>query len=403
MFHSLRRLSFLPVLVTACLAAKPFFAPLPASAETPQKAPVNVVETVGPWGRLEYYPIRLEPPTTQLWNSLFDERTIWNFGLLTETGAIAALGGIGFPEEILAALRTDGIWERAKSGLEVTVPDPVLESLTIENRKALSEWFNKNNYDFYNRITVNIEGGNLSAFTPDKLRPENLELVKSLSFIRNGALNFMDLPYVMRKIGEDEEEKERFVRTIFSTRSLVVRLIIDETTDRAALVDYWAQGGRASRIESMVKGVQSTVGVDKIDIVHLLPPLPRRYLYAFSKLSDTGIHNTPDCFWASVHFFKRTPSPRVLDALSLEHYLTTDFTEVDDELRFGDLICLLRPEDNSFLHSYVHIADEIVFTKNGASYAHPFILTLKSDMMSRYLHEGEFKTRVFRRNPGTAR
>jgi len=362
--------------------------------------PVEKTVTTGPWGKLEYYPIRLEPPASQLWSSLFGTRSVWNFGLLTETGALAELSSLGFSDEITAILRTQGVWVRAKSGLEVVVPDSVIETITPENRLALARWFHANNYDFYNRIIVNIEGGDFSAFTEDKVTPRILELVKSLSFVRNGVLSFMDLPYVIRMIGDSEEEREIFIKTIFSTRSLIVRLIIDETTDRAVLVDYWSQGGRASRIESMVKGVQSTVGVDKIDIVHFLPPLPRRYLYAFSQLSDTGVHNTPDCFWASVHFFKRNPSPRVLDSLSLEHYLADDFTEVNDELRFGDLVCLLRSDDDSFLHSYVHIADDIVFTKNGASYVHPFILTLKSDMMSRYMQEGKFKTRVFRRIPG---
>jgi hypothetical protein len=375
-------------------------AAFPTSAQ--EAPPVEKTVTTGIWGTLEYYPIRLEPPTTQLWNTLFSERTVWNFGVLTETGALAELRGIGFREEILEALRSEGAWVRAKSGLEVTVPDSVLEGITPENRLALAEWLHANNYDFYNRIIVNIEGGDFSAFTPDKVSPDILELVRSRSFVRNGVLSFMDLPYVIRKIGDDKEARETFIRTIFSTRSLVVRLIIDETTDRASIVDYWSQGGRASRVESMVKGVQATMGVDKIDIVHLLPPLPRRYLYAFSRISDTGVHNTPDCFWASVHFFKRNPSPRVLDSLSLEHYLAHDFTEVPEEegLRFGDIVCLLRPDNNSFLHSYVHIADDIVFTKNGASYVHPFILTLKSDMMSRYLHEGEFNTRVYRRIPG---
>ncbi len=361
---------------------------------------MNVVQTVGPWGTLEYYPVRLEPPTTQLWNALFDDVSVWNFGFLTETGVIAELKEIGFSPELLARLRTEGVWERAKAGLKVTLPDAIIADLSTDNRRALAEWFQSNNFDFYNKITVNIEGGDFSAFTPDKVDPEILELVKSLSFVRNGALSFMDLPHVMRRIGDDEEEKETFVRTVFSTRSLIVRLVIDEHSDRASLAEYWAQGGRKSRVESMIKGVQNTVGVDKLDIVHLLPPLPRRYLYAFSNLSDTGINNTPDCFWASVHFFKRNPSPRVLDLLSLDHYLTTDFTEVTGELRFGDIVCLMRPKDDSFLHSYVHIADEIVFTKNGASYVHPFILTLKSDMMSRYLQEGDYNTRVFRRNPG---
>lgn len=400
MLPPLRRLYRHSLFAFTVASSVALFAALSARAEGPAAGtlPVNVVETTGPWGTLEYYPVRLEPPTTQLWKSLFDDRSVWNFGFLTETGAIAELDRIGFSKEILSVLRTEGIWERAKAGLKVIVPDAIIENITTENRLALGEWFNEHNYDFYNKITVNIEGGDFSAFTEDKVSPELLEVVKSLCFVRNGVLCFMDMPYVMRKIGDNEEQKKTFVRTIFSTRSLIVRLVIDEKTDRASLADYWAQGGRRSRIESMVKGVQNTVGVDKLDIVHLLPPLPRRYLYAFSNLSDTGINNTPDCFWASVHFFKRNPSPRVLDLLSLDHYLTTDFTEVTGDLRFGDLVCLMRPKNDSFLHSYVHIADEIVFTKNGASYVHPFILTLKSDMMSRYLQEGNYNTRVYRRN-----
>lgn len=374
----------------------------PSAAAAQGGPPLEKTVTTGPWGTLEYYPIRLEPPATQLWNTLFNERMVWNFGVLTETGVVAELRGIGFDDEILETLRSEGVWVRAKAGLEVTVPDSVADGITPENRVALAEWLHANNYDFFNRIIVNIEGGDFSAFTPDKVSPEILELVKTRSFVRNGVLSFMDLPYVIRKIGDVKEEREAFIRTIFSTRSLVVRLVIDESTDLAAIVDYWSQGGRASRVESMVKGVQATMGVDRIDIVHLLPPLPRRYLYAFSRISDTGVNNTPDCFWASVHFFKRNPSPRVLDSLSLEHYLAHDFTEIPagEGLRFGDIVCLLRPDNVSFLHSYVHIADDIVFTKNGASYAHPFILTLKSDMMSRYLHEGEFNTRVYRRIPG---
>jgi len=358
---------------------------------------------------LEFYPIRLEPPTTQLWSSLFNSRTIWNFGILTETGALAELGKLGFSDEALDTLRSQGVWGRTKSGLEVIVPDSVVEAVTPETRVALADWLHDNNYDFYNRIIINIEGGEFSAFTEDKVAPRVLALLKSLSFKRNKVLSFMDLPYVMRMIGDDEEEKVDFIKVILSTKSLMVRLVVDETTDREAVVAYWSQGGRTSRIDSMVRGVESTVGVDKIDIVHLLPPLPRRYLNAFSRVSDTGAINTPDCFWASVHFFQRNPSPRILDALSLEHYLAHDFIEVEvegegegeAELRFGDLVCLMRGDDNSFLHSYVHIADDIVYTKNGASYVHPFILALKSDMMSRYPQDGALKTRVFRRIQGS--
>ena len=52
-------------------------------------------------------------------------------------------------------------------------------------------------------------------------------------------------------------------------------------------------------------------------------------------------------------------------------------------------------------NSYVQIAGDLVFTKNGRSFARPLILTTRENMMSVYEEGYDFETRIFRRRPQT--
>lgn len=354
----------------------------------------------GPWGTLEVFPIILEPPSTHLWEALYDENTVWNFGLTPREEVPALLEGLGFaPETAKSAVET-GIWlESSDASNQIQITDATIESMTPENRSALSRWFRLNLPDFFGRLVVNIDGGDFRAFDNDAVAPETLELVKSLSYKRRNVLSLMDRPYVLRKLGDDEAEKERFLRSVFATRGLMVRLVVDETTEIESVIDYWSAGGLNPDVEPVLRAVRATNGVERIDLVQLLPPIPKRYLNSFVNLRDVTPTNTPDCFWTSIQFFSAVPTSRLLDPLSIEHYLQSDFTKVEGNPRFGDLVCMFEEESGNFLHSYVHIAHDIVFSKNGASFARPFIMTTLADMLSVYLDETPYRYEVYRRTP----
>lgn len=354
----------------------------------------------GPWGTLEVFPIILEPPSTHLWEALYDERSIWNFGLTPRDEVPALLESLGFsPEAAKTAVET-GTWiESSDSTNQIQVTDATIELMTSENRTALSRWFRLNLPDFFGRLVVNIDGGDFRAFDNDAVAPGTLDLVKRLAYKRRNVLSLMDRPYVLRQLGDDQPEKERFLRSVFATRGLMVRLVVDETTDLESVIDYWAAGGLNPDVEPVLRAVKATRGVERVDLVQLLPPIPKRYLNSFVNLRDVTPTNTPDCFWTSIQFFSAVPTSRLLDPLSIEHYLQSDFTKVDGEPRFGDLVCMFEEESGAFLHSYVHIAHDIVFSKNGASFARPFIITSLADMLSVYLDETPYRYEVYRRNP----
>lgn len=355
-------------------------------------------ESVGPWGKLEYFPVTLEPPHSHLWEALYDERSFWDFGKLDQAEAMALLKSLGFSAETLGLIEAEGVWKKTESGLELEFGDRVVESLTAENRAAIAKWFRLNNNFFFTKTIINFEGGNFSFFENGVIAPATLELVKKFSFTRRNVLSLMDRPYILRKLGNDTAEKERFLRAVFSTKGLIVRLVMDGSVDLESMIQYWSCDGLNAGFEPILRGVQATEGLNKVDLVQILPPVPRRYLYGFTNLQDVSPKNTPDCFWTSVQFFRRQVSPRLLDPVRLMHHIEGDFERVDNEdLRFGDLVCMFDEEDGSFLHSYVHVADEIVFSKNGASFARPFVLTLKSDMLSVYLDESRYRFEVYRR------
>jgi len=349
----------------------------------------------GPWGKIESYPVTLEPPDTHLWAALYDQRSYWSFGGMRQEEVLELLASLGFRDETMRLISSEATWKNGPLGLEVEITDAIVESLTPENRAALSKWLRLNQFNVFTKLVVNLEGGDLSAFDRGAVSPRTIELVKRFIFPRRNVLSLIDRPYILRHI-EEEEEKTRFLRALFSTKSLIVRLVIDDSTDLEAVADYWTAGGLNPGIESVLQSVRNTTGVRRLDLVQILPPLPRRYLYGFTNMGDITPMNTPDCFWASVQFFRHQASGRLLDPLHYEHHLDGVFEKVEGEPRFGDLVCMFDVSDGAFQHGYVHIADDIVFSKNGASFARPFVLTRKSDMLSVYLDESGYRFEVYR-------
>jgi len=353
--------------------------------------------TTGPWGTIESFPVTLEPPASHLWAALYDERSYWNFGTMEKPEARALLVTLGLSQETLALIDVEGVWKSTDSGLDLDFGDNIVESLTPENRAALARWFRLDNPFFFTKAVINFEGGDFSAFENNGIASSTLALVKKMSFTRRNVLSIMDLPYILRQLGGDVAEKERFLRSTFATRGLIARLVIDESSKLDEIIDYWSGDGLNPGIASILRGVQATDGINRLDLVQLLPPVPRRYLYGFTNLRDVSPLNTPDCFWTSVQFFQHNASARLLDPLRLMHHIETDFERVPGSPRFGDLVCMFDEDDGAFVHSFVHIADDIVFSKNGASFARPFVLTRKSDMLSVYLDESRYREEIYRR------
>ena len=56
---------------------------------------------------------------------------------------------------------------------------------------------------------------------------------------------------------------------------------------------------------------------------------------------------------------------------------------MEGQPQYGDVLMLSLP-DGSIVHSAVYLADDIVFTKNGDTSVHPWMLSRIPDMLAQY-------------------
>ena len=133
-------------------------------------------------------------------------------------------------------------------------------------------------------------------------------------------------------------------------------------------------------VRSLIKSVASEPDGGWLDIVHLLPPQPRQLLNSFS----LAFAPRRDCLWTSGNFWNQLPDDRFLDKEFLLGWLQTKAEPVTaDDLRIGDLI-LFSDERGALVHSAVHIAGNIYFTKNGVSRLKPWVLWTYEDLLREY-------------------
>lgn len=355
----------------------------------------------GPWGTLECYLVALEPPASQLWGGLFIEETVWEFPLPNGEAVMELFESLGFPAPLREAIRREGQWSENGIGTltQVALDDELVRMIGPEQRKAVTGWWQENHRDFLARLIVNIEPGNLDLIERRVGRAVR-EATERVAFRRGNITALLDRAYLLRQLGS-EAEKEAFIRSVFTSHTLVARLVIDDATDLESVIDYWSAGGKNPEVESVIKGLYYAGGVENLDIVHLLPANAKKYLFSFTRYQDINPFNAPDCFWTALQFFRPAMSQRVLDSLPLDYYLDADFEMVVGEPRFGDLVCFFDPDTHDFVHAYVYIAGDVVFSKNGTSFIRPHVLTTFDQMMSVYDDGERFVFQVYRRRHGT--
>lgn len=348
----------------------------PAFAEVFESRP-------GPWGQLEFYETVLEPPETSLWEDLYREELIWNFRERTIDEIRQLLEQFGADEQWVEAMASRASWRIADNGVQVIPPHDLAVSLPKEPREKLYRhiWHNG-----LRRDAIGIEAGSFLGIDRGPFAEKYAEFIDERSLTIDGKRFFPDSPLLIRQLST-QDEKRMMARSLSRTRALMVRLKIDENSDLEEIADYWSIGGSRKDVRPILEGVREAENVDSIDILQLLPPTPRKYLNTYPQFLEMVHYKMPDCYWAAFNFFNHDPRNRMLDTMRpVEFHIDHGYSLVKEgePLQFGDLIGLFENEGESIKHAWVHIADDIVFTKNGTSQVSPWMLMREKDMLSLY-------------------
>jgi hypothetical protein len=154
------------------------------------------------------------------------------------------------------------------------------------------------------------------------------------------------------------------------------------------LANYWGKGGRERRIKPLLSAIARVQGGASVSISYLLPTFARLRLYTYPEAWNDPTAANQDCAFASMNFFNETPDTNFLNSAYTKKVLDSDYTPIDGDPTYGDLIMLFDSEGKA-IHMCVYIADDFVFTKNGINPAQPWVLMRIPDVIVTYYGPGK--------------
>lgn len=397
----MRSSSFVPSCNVLACAALGFAAAIPAargsSVDPPAAIPAasgqegrgertRQVHQVGrgPWGDLEFYYTYLEAPEALLdLVPVPSQQTVWRFPGASPEEIRTLFASCGLEPDLTLELESRSVWHLGDDGVRVHPTRRVVEQLPPEARLKIYRVLRNFPENPYHRQPVIIENGDPEEwFRGTGVGPGAIAAIAALSYPLGSGLAFSDLPYLLGMVSTEEEERE-ILKASTRTRSMILRLRLSEDSDFAALASYWTAGFKHKDILPLLESVQRAPGVERVDIAHLLPPLPRKLLYTFPPRTLGVSGRYPDNFWTSLNFFEFSPGERFHDAAEVEAEIREKYARVPLPYRFGDLLLFLEPGSRTVVHSAIYLADDIVYVKNGPSLLKPWLLMRLPDVVTR--------------------
>jgi hypothetical protein len=198
------------------------------------------------------------------------------------------------------------------------------------------------------------------------------------------------------------EERVRFLKALTRQKTMLLQLHVGPESDLTALANYWGKGSGTTDVRTKLQSFAGVRGGAWIDVMLLLPPLPQQEIYSYPisrENTEGGSAPVHDCHWTSLNFFRETPDPAFSDPKIVLEQFQHEYRPAVGDPQYGDLVLLAKP-DGTLLHSAIYLADDIVFTKNGSTIIHPWMLSTTADLLKRYsfqLPPGQHLTVSYRR------
>jgi hypothetical protein len=339
-----------------------------------------------PWGELLLSEIRMERPEEYLaFDCSTNRQATWVFPRMKTEQVRAVVQSYGFTAAQIERALSPRFLKTTGTDTTIKPDDELLFSLSPEARSAL-----------YRHLARYLENPTLGI--PWVCTKERLDTLisnckmdataqaafKKLLYTQNGQPCFADQEPMLRQLSLPEQRKA-FIQSILRQKSVLVRLHLRPETDIDKLIGYWvapASGVRYKDIRPLLESLKRLPEGGNISLLYFLPPFARQRLYTFPFLTGAG-ENKENCHWTTMNFFNDPPDDRFFDLGYMNKFLHENYYQIASATAYGDVILLLDAQNN-LIHSAVHIADDIVFTKNGNSYQQPWVLMHLKDLLEVY-------------------
>lgn len=319
-------------------------------------------------------------------------RTRWYFQGRSRDEVIAFLRQCHLTADQLASLVTSNVLTSANDGCWIHPPVETVLSLSEPARETLYGELagSAQNVAYQHPFRIRL-GTEDRWFSQVGLPTNKVQLLRKLTYRRGHALCFADTEIAHRVLSGGEFKA--LIRALYSSDTLQLRLRVEAGDPVDVIASYWARGWQKSSTRALLQSL-ANAGGGELDVVDLLPPLPRTWLYTFPNAPATA-ESIADCFSTSLSFFQQSPEKGFLQPAIRDATFRRQYHLVPRAERFGDVIVFADAKGIT-QHACVYVADDIVFTKNGAQNTHPWVFMHLDSVRVLYAETEESKTYVFR-------
>jgi hypothetical protein len=338
----------------------------------------------GPWGTLVERKIQLERPVEYLMDDVLKPQPeVWMFNGL-DTGAVKALlSKNGLTAAQVAAVCAPNSVRREKSGTVLTPSADFLLSLDAATRgrlyTALAGQKISLNFDYpFIFPGVSIE----SIYADKRLDPDDVRLLKHLVYDNGGTWQLSNYQLLMSQI-PTAERRVAMARSLSQQSAVFAGLHITPDTDIDKLASYWGKvpNVRFTDIRPLMEALKALPEGGDLRLYYLMPKFARDRLYTYPLPPQPG-DPVMDCHWTTFNFSSDTPDNRFNDPNFAFQYIKKNYYQISAPSQYGDILLLMN--NNEIKHSAVFLADDLVFTKNGSDYRHPWMLMHIADLLATY-------------------
>lgn len=311
-------------------------------------------------------------------------RNEWIFTGRTSAQVRATMQLAGVPDALIDHALSPALAASADGNLIITPDAELLTTLPTAARERLYAELSRDPKNFYMVEPFSLPTANFSALLRGGgLAPETIATIEKLSYTRGARTFFSDVAFVLGQL-PDDAARLKVLKTLSRIPAVLVRLRVRPNSDIDKLVSYWAgaPGVLAKDVRPLLESVQRLEGGGTVGLTYLLPPFARERLYTFPRSTRIG-EAEMDCHWTAMNFFRATPDDRFLDLAYTSSYIEANYYPIAAPTAYGDLVFVLDAQ-GGVIHSAVHIAGDIVFTKNGKTFGQPWLLMHLGDLISLY-------------------
>lgn len=354
----------------------------------------------GPWGTIETYQVELFCPEDYLnYFEIPSSQTEWLFPAMSEEEFVTTATNAGLGQVEVRTILQKSVVILDEEVTRIFPTDEVIRSLSPAAHTALNRILSANPENRFQSRPFYFDSANLSQiFQGSDLPRQVIQEIAGLAYPTPSGRGYFlsSLPYLLRQTGSSTDER-LLIRGLLRTPTLMMRLVIEDESEITMLQDYWAAGFKNKDIMPLMESVLRTPNVERLDVAHLLPPTARRTLLSHPTLADGIDGRFPDWFWSCRNFFRFTPENVYADSPERDAIIAAEFSPAMPPNQFGDLILL--HSGSKVIHGCIHLADDIVYTKNSPDIFTPWVLMRLEDVIGYHDLKGDVTITTLRKNP----